>query len=727
MTQRINVPPFHDHLQAYLASRDGLFQRVRKRDGRLVPFDPLAITRSIRAAAEETGEFGDDIAQKLTIKVIEYAYAFLTTDTPTVEDIQDIVEEVLLYSPYRSTAKAYLIYRDQHARLREWTARADVAKVDQYLDKLDWQVRENSNMAFSLQGLNNYLSSDLSKSYWLNKIYSPAIREAHLSGAFHIHDLNQISVYCVGWDLMDLLKGGFRGVSGKIETAPPRHFRTALGQITNFFYTLQGEAAGAQAFSSVDTLLAPFIQADGLDFKQVKQALQEFLFNLNVPTRVGFQTPFTNITLDLQCPEHLRDHPVILGGEYLDQTYGSCHEEIDCFNRALFQLLAEGDARGRIFTFPIPTINLTRSFNWDDPNLDDLWTMTGKYGVPYFSNFINSYMDPSDARSMCCRLRIDNAQLAMRGGGLFGAHPLTGSIGVVTINMPRIAYLSADESEFQERLAHLMALARDSLETKRKLLERLTEKNLYPYTTHYLRQIRERSGAFWTNHFSTIGLLGMNESCLNLFDTSIGSAQGRAFAARTLDFMREQLLQFRKETSHNYNLEATPGEGTSYRFAREDKKRYPGIQVANQTATESGAKPYYTNSTHLPVNFTDDAFEALDLQDELQTRYTGGTVLHLFLGERIQDPDTVRNLVRKVAQSYRLPYFSLTPTFSVCPEHGYLNGEVRSCPHCGSSCEVYSRIVGYLRPLDQWNEGKQAEYAQRKSLRFSPQPTTTSN
>lgn len=708
-----------DHLKAYLASKTALFTQVRKRDGRIVPFDPRAITHSIAAAAQSTGEFDRATAQRLSIRVIEHALSTLDTDLPTVEDIQDIVEEVLLQSPYRTTAKAYIIYRDQHARMRQIASEADISKVDQYLAKLDWQVRENSNMTYSLQGLNNYLSSAVSKEYWLNKIYSPEIRTAHDRGDFHIHDLNQVSVYCVGWDLLDLLREGFRGVTGKLETRPPKHFRSALGQITNFFYTLQGEAAGAQAFSNFDTLLAPFIRYDGLDERQVKQSLQEFIFNVNVPTRVGFQTPFTNITLDLVCPEHYRHHPVILGGEMQPETYGAFQEEINLFNRCLFEIMAEGDAKGRIMTFPIPTINLTKDFDWDDPNLEGLWEMTGKYGVPYFSNFINSDMDPSDARSMCCRLRIDNSQLEMRGGGLFGAHPLTGSIGVVTINMPRLGHLATNEQDFFHRLALLMDTARDSLEIKRKLLERLTDANLYPYTTFYLRGMKERSGKYWNNHFSTIGLLGMNEACVNLLGADIASERGGKFAEDVLDFMRNRLLSYQKETGNNYNLEATPGESTTYRFARLDKEHCPGIMVANEEdVQQQGAEPYYTNSTHLPVQYTDDLFEALDLQDNLQTKYTGGTVLHLFLGERISDKHLVKRLVRRIAENYRLPYFSLTPTFSICPEHGYLEGEHPNCPHCERETEVYSRVVGYLRPVQQWNAGKQAEFERRSSLKL---------
>ncbi len=706
-----------ENLKAYLSSKTDLFTQVRKRDGRLVPFNPKAIRRSIGKAARETGEFDEVVTLRLTVKVIELAYQVCTSEIPSVEEIQDLVEEVLIASPFRKTAKSYIIYRDQHARLRNIAKEADIEKVDQYLRQLDWEVKENSNMTFSLQGLNNYLSSALSQSYWLSRVYTPAIQKAHESGDFHIHDLNQLSVYCVGWDLMDLLTEGFKGVSGKMETLPARHFRSALGQVINFFYTLQGEAAGAQAFSNFDTLLAPFIRRDGLNYEQVRQSLQEFLFNINVPTRVGFQTPFTNITLDLICPTHYADHPVIIGGKPQSSVYSEYQSEMNMFNRALFELFNEGDARGRVMTFPIPTINLTKDFDWDNPNLEGLWEMTGKYGVPYFSNFINSDMDPEDARSMCCRLRIDNTQLEKRGGALFGAHPLTGSIGVVTINMPRLGYLAGGKEDFKNRLGGLMELARDSLETKRKFLERLTDSNLYPYTTFYLRKMKERFDAYWKNHFSTIGLVGMNEACVNLLQCDLASPEGQLFTGEVLEYMRERLIQFQAETGNLYNLEATPAESTSYRMARRDKKLYPEILVANEEEFHRGAQPFYTNSTHLPVHYTDDVFEALDLQDNLQTLYTGGTVLHLFLGERIDQHEGVKALVRRVAENYRLPYFTLTPTFSVCPEHGYLAGEQPTCSFCGRECEVYSRVVGYLRPVKQWNIGKQAEFSVRKAMK----------
>ena len=690
-----------------------VFKRIRKRDGKIRKFNPAKITDAIQRAGEVAGEFDEVVAGRLTLKVLSLAQQAITQKVPTVEQVQDVVEEVLLSSPYRRTAKAYILYREQHTRMRHIAEKASVDLVDQYLKLNDWKVNENSNMAFSLQGLNNYISSEVSKVYWLNNIYPPEVRSAHMNGDLHIHDLNTLSVYCVGWDLHQLLMEGFRGVPGKVESNPPRHFRTALGQVVNFFYTLQGEAAGAQALSNFDTLLAPFIRYDGLNYKEVKQSLQEFVFNVNVPTRVGFQTPFTNLSLDLMVPSVYSDQGVIIGGVMQSETYREFQEEMDIFNRALFEVMMEGDAKGRVFTFPIPTYNITKDFDWDNPRLEGLWEMTAKYGVPYFSNFINSDMSPEDARSMCCRLRLDNRVLEKRGGALFGANPLTGSIGVVTLNMPRIGFLADDEDEFMERLDALMVLARESLEIKRKALERFTENDLYPYTKHYLDHIKERFGEYWKNHFSTIGLIGMNEACLNLFGEDIASERGHAFTLKVLDAMREKLVVFQKETGNNYNLEATPAEGASYRLAKADKERHPALICANEEHHGQGAEPFYTNSTHLPVNFTDDVFEAFDLQDEFQTRYTGGTVLHVFAGERPLSPDTVKLLVRRLCENYRLPYITFTPTFSVCPTHGYLAGEHETCPTCGRGAEVFSRVVGYLRPTSQWNKGKKAEFGTR--------------
>lgn len=691
-----------------------MYKSIKKRDGRTAKFDRKKIEKAIEKAGLETGEFDAAQAVELTDKVLGVLETRNQKRLPSVEDIQDIVEDALIDSKFKKTAKAYIIYRDQHKKLREITSNAHVDLIDKYLENLDWKVNENSNMGYSLQGLNNYVSAEITKTYWLDKIYTSKIGQAHKEGDLHIHDLNLLSVYCVGWDLTDLLQEGFTGVAGKVASKPAKHFRSALGQVVNFFYTLQGEAAGAQAFSDFDTLLAPFIRADKLSYEEVKQAIQEFVFNVNVPTRVGFQTPFTNITLDLECPKHMADNPVIIGGEMQDTTYGEYQEEMNMLNKALLEVLSEGDANGRVFTFPIPTVNITKDFNWDNPVIESLWEASAKYGIPYFSNFINSDMDPEDARSMCCRLRIDNRQLEYRGGGLFGSNPMTGSVGVVTINLPRLALKSKNEKEFFKGLAELMDMAKDSLETKRKVLERLTDANLYPYTKFYLRNIKQRFNQYWKNHFSTIGLIGTNEAALNLLGVDIGTEKGKAFAEKTLDFMRDRLVEYQKETGNNYNLEATPAEGTTYRLAQLDKASFPDrAHFANGIGAEVKC-PFYTNSSHLPVNYTDDLFELMDLQDNLQTKYTGGTVIHFFLGERMDDPQTLKKLVKTICENYKLPYFTFSPSFSICKNHGYIVGEHPECPNCGEATEVYSRVVGFLRPVSQWNKGKQAEFEMRE-------------
>jgi ribonucleoside-triphosphate reductase len=696
-----------------------MFEEIKKRDGRVVQFDSSKITSAIAKAGKATGEFEEREARKLTIRVLTLAHELRLGSIPEVEDIQDIVERVLLDSPFHQTAKAYILYREQHAQIRNLTTKANCDLVENYLQKLDWKIKENSNMSYSLQGLNNYISSDITSEYWLNRIYPPEIRNAHRNGDIHLHDLSLLSVYCVGWDLKDLLRQGFKGVAGKVESAPPKHLRSALGQIVNFFYTLQGEAAGAQAISNFDTLLAPFVRFDELEQREVKQAIQEFVFNINIPTRVGFQTPFTNITMDLNVPSTLKDHPVIVGGKHMELTYGDFQKEMDMINRAFAEVMMEGDAKGRVFTFPIPTYNLTKDFDWDNPDLDLVWKMTGKYGIPYFSNFINSDMLPEDARSMCCRLRLDNRELLKRGGGLFGANPLTGSIGVVTINLPRIGFLSHNTGEFFHHLEQKIRLSTESLSIKRKILERFTEKNLYPYSKFYLREVKDGTGSYWKNHFSTIGIVGMNEACLNFLGKDIGSPEGLKFSLGVMDFIRNLLSKIQENTGDIFNLEATPAEGTSYRLAMLDKKKYPAVLCANEAEFQAGAAPFYTNSTQLPVNYSDDVFDILALQDQLQTKYTGGTVLHIFLGEQITDIGTLKGLIRKIAQNYRLPYFTLTPTFSVCPSHGYLTGEVEHCPVCDSETEVYSRVVGYLRPVKQWNDGKRAEFEMRRLFKVA--------
>ncbi|MFP4452504.1 MAG: ribonucleoside triphosphate reductase [Desulfobacterales bacterium] len=696
-----------------------MFTHIKKRNGRVVEFDASKITAAIAKAGSATGEFDEQMAKKLMLRVLTLAHEMQLSSPPEVEEVQDIVERVLIESPFHKSAKAYILYREQHAQIRNITTVANVELVENYVQQMDWKIRENSNMSFSLQGLNNYISSDVTAEYWLNRIYPPEVRNAHKSGDLHIHDLSLLSVYCVGWDLQDLLRVGFMGVPGKVESAPPKHLRSALGQVVNFFYTLQGEAAGAQAVSNFDTLLAPFIRYDRLSYKDVKQALQEFVFNINIPTRVGFQTPFTNITLDLNVPGTLKDSPVILGGQYQQETYADFQEEMDTFNRAFAEVMMAGDAKGRVFTFPIPTYNITADFDWNNPNLDYIWKMTGKYGIPYFSNFVNSDMSPEDARSMCCRLRLDNRELKKRGGGLFGANPLTGSIGVVTINLPRLGYLSENRDDFYSRLKQQTDIAARSLTIKRKVLEKFTEQSLYPYSKFYLRAIKEQTGSYWANHFSTVGLIGMNESCLNLLGKDIGTEEGQEFAKQTLDYMRGLIQDFQEETGEYFNLEATPGEGTAYRLAMLDKNSYPEILCANETEYQKGADPFYTNSSQLPVNYTDDLFEAMELQDDLQTRYTGGTVFHAFLGEQMTNFESAKNLVRKITSNFRMPYFTISPTFSVCTNHGYLSGHHEKCPNCGEATEIYSRVVGYLRPVHQWNNGKQQEFDLRRTFQVA--------
>jgi len=693
-----------------------MFEKIKKRGSRVVPFNASKITAAIAKAGEATGEYEEREAKKLTLRALTLAHELCAEDIPEVEEIQDIVERVLLDSPFYKSAKAYILYREQHAQIRSIATRINVDLVENYIQKLDWKIKENSNMSYSLQGLNNYISSDITSEYWLNRIYPPEIRLAHKNGDFHIHDLSLLSVYCVGWELKDLLTQGFKGVEGKVESAPPKHLRTALGQIVNFFYTLQGEAAGAQAISNFDTLLAPFVRYDKLNFNEVKQALQEFVFNINIPTRVGFQTPFTNLTMDLCVPPTLKDHPVIIGGTMMEETYSEYQPEMDMINRAFAMVMMEGDAKGRVFTFPIPTYNITTDFDWENPNFEMIWKMTGKYGIPYFSNFVNSDMSPEDARSMCCRLRLDNRELLKRGGGLFGANPLTGSIGVVTINLPRIGYSAETEEDFYARLRQMVLLAKESLLIKRKILEKFSEGNLYPYSKYYLREIKQATGLYWKNHFSTIGIIGMNEASLNFIGENIASPKGQAFSLKVMGFIRDLISELQEETGDIFNLEATPGEGTSYRLSMIDKNQFPDIICANEADYQKGATSYYTNSTQLPVNYSDDILETLLLQDELQTKYTGGTVLHIFLGEQVTDIQVVKNLVKKISTRFRLPYFTLTPTFSVCPSHGYLNGEQENCSVCNAKTEIYSRVVGYLRPVKQWNNGKQAEFGMRRTF-----------
>ncbi len=672
-------------------------KNVLKRDETLAPFRQGKITEAIYKALRETGEGNMKEARIVSRKVIQLLNKdFDAEQIPTVEEVQDYVEKVLMDLKFDQTAKAYILYRENRRKIRDTEASLEdaVDLINQYIGEEDWQVKENANMAYSLQGLNNYISSIVSGKYWMDRVYNKNIKRAHEEGNLHIHDLDKISAYCCGWDLQDLLTRGFTGVSGKISCSPPKHFKTALGQIVNFFYTTQGEAAGAQAFSNFDTLLAPFISYDKLNYKEVKQSMQEFIYNLNVPTRVGFQTPFTNLTMDLQIPKNYQKQSVIVGGEIKDKKYKEFQKEMNMLNKAFLEVMREGDASGRVFTFPIPTYNIDKDFNWDDKELDLLWEMTAKYGIPYFANFVNSDMDPDDARSMCCRLRLDNRELHKRMGGLFGAAPLTGSIGVVTINLPRIGYLAENKKDFFARLDEQMDIARDSLEIKRELVENLTQQGLYPYSKFYMDSTFQKRGAYWGNHFSTIGLIGMNEALLNFMNEKTSTKKGVKFAEEILEHMRDKMIQYQEETDNLYNLEATPGEGTAYRLALKDKKRFPQIIFANNEAVRTeDVPPYYTNSSQLPVGFTEDIFEALDLQDNLQTKYTGGTVLHGFLGERINDPNIAKELVKKITTNYALPYFTLTPTFSICPIHGYISGEHKTCPKCVAKTAKKAKLI----------------------------------
>ncbi|MCS7150099.1 MAG: ribonucleoside triphosphate reductase [Caldimicrobium sp.] len=675
---------------------------VRKRSGELVPFTRSRIVNAVFKAMKAVGIGAKEDAEKIAdaVSVQLYRTYFKKGDIPHVETIQDIIEKTLMERGYPEVAKAYILYREKRREAREITqALVDGnTLIEEYLGQEDWRVRENSNMNYSLQGLNFHVSSSIVARYWLEKLYPEEVAKSHKEGDLHIHDLGILGPYCVGWDLFDLLQRGFGGVAGKVESAPPKHFRSALGQVVNFFYTLQGESAGAQAFSNFDTLLAPFVRFDKLSYQEVKQCMQEFLFNLNVPTRVGFQTPFTNLTFDLKPSKLYSQSNVIIGGKPREEVYGEFHQEMSMINRAFCELMMAGDAKGRIFTFPIPTYNITKDFDWENPEYEPLWEMTRKYGIPYFANFVNSDMDPDDARSMCCRLRLDQRELRKRGGGLFGANPLTGSIGVVTINLPRLAYLSTCEEDFFERLERLMEISKTSLEIKRKVIEDFTEKGLYPYSKVYLQSIKEAKGQYWANHFSTIGIVGMNEACLNFLEEPIYTEAGKEFALKVLHFMREKISEYQEVTGNLYNLEATPAEGTSYRLAKIDKKKFP--RIISQGTPDV---PYYTNSVHLPVYYSDDIFEILSHQDDLQVMFTGGTVVHLFVGEEITDRTVVRELVRAVVSRFRLPYFSITPTFSVCPVHGYIPGKHEICPFPHSEYDLQRFGTEVIVPLSILN------------------------
>lgn len=685
---------------------------VKKRDGRLEKFAPEKITWAIFKAANAVGGNDFEMAEGLCQEVVALLDKKYTGNTPDIESIQDVVEKVLIEHGHAQTAKAYILYREKRKGAREINALigATIDMFSDYLGDKDWHIQENANTQKSINGLNNYVRETFTKKYWLHEIYPDEVREAHEGGDAHIHDLGFFGPYCAGWDLRQLLTDGFGGVYGKVESGPAKHLRSFLGQIVNSTFTTQGETAGAQAWSSFDTYCAPFIRYDNMTYEQVRQCLQEFVFNINVPTRVGFQCPFSNLTFDIKVPSTLRGDNVIIGGKMMAEKYGDFQAEMDLFNKAFCDVMLAGDAHGRVFTFPIPTLNITKDFDWDSEVVDAFMQITCKYGIPYFANYINSDLSPEDAVSMCCRLRLDTTELRKRGGGLFGSNPMTGSIGVYTINLPRIGYLSSSMGEFKSRLWRLVQIGKTSLEIKRKIIEDQSERGLYPYATHYLRNIKERTGEYWYNHFNTIGILGMNEACENFMGKDLTTPEGQKFALEIMHYLRELMVEIQQETGHFYNLEASPAEGASYRMAAIDKERYPDIITAGVDT------PYYTNSSQLPVGYTDDIFEMMELQDELQSLYTGGTVQHLYLGEKIDDIEVCKNLIKKIFTKYKMPYISITPTFSICSEHGYLAGEHFTCPECGKDAEVWSRVTGYLRPVQNYHIGKKEEYKERKML-----------
>ena len=679
---------------------------VLKRDGSTMEFDISKISAAMIKAFEAVGKkYHPSVINLLALQVTSDFESKIKNDTIAVEDIQDSVEKVLSDAGYADIAKAYILYRKQREKIRNVNSALLNYKdlVDNYLQINDWRVKENSTVTYSVGGLILSNSGAITANYWLSEIYDEEIAEAHRSGAMHLHDLSMLTGYCAGWSLKQLIQEGLGGVPGKITSAPASHLSTLCNQMVNFLGIMQNEWAGAQAFSSFDTYLAPFVKVDNLSQKEVKQCVQSFIYGVNTPSRWGTQAPFSNITLDWTVPADLADQPAIVGGKEMDFTYGDCKKEMDMVNKAFIEIMIEGDANGRGFQYPIPTYSITRDFDWSETeNNKLLFEMTAKYGTPYFSNYINSDMEPSDVRSMCCRLRLDLRELRKKSGGFFGSGESTGSIGVVTINLPRIAYLAENEADFYSRLDKLMDIAARSLKTKRTVITRLMENGLYPYTKRYL-------GTF-SNHFSTIGLIGMNEVGMNAkwLRADLTDKRVQEFAKEVLDHMRERLSDYQEAYGDLYNLEATPAESTTYRFAKHDKEQFPNIITANENGT-----PYYTNSSHLPVGYTEDIFTALEIQDELQTRYTSGTVFHAFLGEKLPDWQAAAALVRKIAENHKLPYYTMSPTYSVCAEHGYLTGEQYTCPHCGKKTEVYSRITGYYRPVQNWNDGKSQEFKDR--------------
>ncbi len=694
-----------------MSSQSALPMGVLTRTGATTPFDGERIRAAIAGAARATEELSSADVQRVTQLVLA-ALAGSGVTYPTVEHIQDTVEQALISDSFTATARAFIAYRDRHAQLRDDTKTViDVgSSINEYLDRSDWRVNANANQGYSLGGLILNTAGKVIANYWLSHVYSPEIGRAHREGDLHIHDLDMLAGYCAGWSLRVLLEEGLNGVPGKVESRPPKHFSSAIGQIVNFLGTMQNEWAGAQAFSSFDTYMAPFVRIDNLSYEEVLQGIQELIYNLNVPSRWGTQTPFTNLTFDWVCPEDLREQVPVIGGVAQDFAYGDLAAEMAVINRAYIEVMTAGDASGRVFTFPIPTYNITEDFDWESENADRLFEMTAKYGTPYFQNFINSELMPNQIRSMCCRLQLDLRELLKRGNGLFGSAEQTGSLGVVTINCARLGYLNhGDEAGLLRDLDRLLELSRDSLELKRKVIDRLIVEGLFPYTKRYL-------GAGLRNHFSTIGVNGINEMIRNLTgdEQDIATPDGHAIAVRLLDHVRARMLEFQESTGNMYNLEATPAEGTTYRFAKEDRKRFPDVLQAG-----TDANPYYTNSSQLPVGFTDDPFEALDRQDELQSKYTGGTVLHLYMSEKLSSAAACRELVKRSLSVHRLPYITVTPTFSICPNHGYLAGEHQNCVTCGGPCEVWTRVMGYFRPVSSFNIGKKGEHAERTHFQES--------
>ena len=683
--------------------------QVIKRDGKIAEFDISKISAAIKKAFEATNvEYNDDIIDFLALKVTADYASKVKDGKIQVEDIQDSVESVLSRGGYEEVAKAYILYRKQREKIRNVKATMLDYKelVNDYVNSLDWRVKENSTVTYSVGGLILSNSGAITANYWLSEVYDQEIADAHRNADIHLHDLSMLTGYCAGWSLKQLIKEGLGGIPGKITSAPAKHLATLCNQMVNFLGIMQNEWAGAQAFSSFDTYLASFVKYDQLSYDQVKKCIESFIYGVNTPSRWGTQAPFSNITLDWVVPKDLAEQKCIIGGKEMDYTYGDCQKEMDLVNRAFIEVMLEGDANGRGFQYPIPTYSITRNFDWSDTeNNRLLFEMTAKYGTPYFSNYINSDMEPSDVRSMCCRLRLDLRELRKKSGGFFGSGESTGSVGVVTINMPRIAYLSKTPEEFYKRLDKMMDIAARSLKTKRTVITKLLNEGLYPYTKHYL-------GSF-DNHFSTIGLVGMNEACLNApwLRKNLTDAESQQFTKDVLNHMRERLSDYQEQYGDLYNLEATPAESTSYRFAKHDVKRYPDIITASNSREDT---PYYTNSSHLPVSYTSDIFDALDVQDDLQTLYTSGTVFHAFLGEKLADWKVTANLVRKIAENYRLPYYTISPTYSICKEHGYLSGEQNVCPKCGRKTEIYSRITGYYRPVQNWNAGKTQEFKDRR-------------